>query len=432
MRRRSRLAPRRPTGALSGGRDLAVDATRGVAIWSMISLHFSAGTIAARPTHLFPYVDGMSAFVLLSGLVLGIVYQRWIGRFGLGYAYRRIGKRLFVLYLCQLLISLAAVAASYLDDARTFRRLAILPPGPSLGTKLEWSFTLRYLPSGGNILLLYLILMGLAALILPIMARRLWPLVLGASLVLFAATMIWPTGTHGTGPTTIQSFPGGPPIQNWAAWQVLFIPALVIGWKWDAWRVPERIDRFLAPLLMVTLIVGITVEDLMMMPSLRPHLVLLVDKVDLGPVRAVLAFLVVTCVYGVFRVVLRWLRRDLLRPLVATGARSLDSYVLQALCLLAVPTLIVDRPWKPSLAVAIAVAVFAACWVWAEIRTRLGVDKLHRAPMLLAASVQHAWVSSRNGGLKDGEQRDEPAGQAQAGIDRRTDVERSRRESRRG
>lgn len=405
-----------------GGRDLAIDATRGVAIWSMISLHFAAGTIAASPTHLFPYVDGMSAFVLLSGLVLGIVYQRWIGRFGLGYAYRRIGKRLVVLYLCQLTISLAAVAASYAVDARTFRHLAFLPPGPSLETKLWWAASMRYLPSGGNILLLYLILMGLAALLLPLLARRLWPVVLVASLALFATTVIWPTGTHGTGPTTIESFPGGPPIQNWAAWQVLFIPAIVIGWKWTDWQIPERIDRLLLPLIVVTLLVGVTVDDLVMSEDLRPHLVLLIDKVDLGPVRAILAFLAVTCVYGVFRAVLRWLRRDLLRPLVATGARSLDSYVLQALCLLAVPILVVDRPWKPSLAIAIAVAVFAACWVWADLRTRWGVDKLHRAPMLLAASVQHAWASARNG-----ERRDEQAGQEQAELDRRADSERSRR-----
>ncbi|NLG47179.1 OpgC domain-containing protein, partial [Gordonia sp. (in: high G+C Gram-positive bacteria)] len=70
------------------GRDLAIDATRGVAIWSMISLHFAAGTIVAAPTHEYPYVDGMSAFVLLSGLVLGIVYQRWVARLGFAYAYR--------------------------------------------------------------------------------------------------------------------------------------------------------------------------------------------------------------------------------------------------------------------------------------------------------------------------------------------------------
>ncbi|WP_274378032.1 OpgC domain-containing protein [Gordonia neofelifaecis] len=217
MRRRRHFRP-----STSGGRDLAIDATRGLAIWSMISLHFAAGTIASAPTHAFPYVDGMSAFVLLSGLVLGIVHQRWIGRLGLRYSTRRLVQRVAVLYVCQLFISLAAVAASEAVAPKTFRELAVLPANPSLGTKLEWAATMRYLPSGGNILLLYLILMASALVVVPLLAQRAWPLVLGASLGLFAATMIWPTGTTGTSWMTIESFPGGPPIQNWAAWQGVF------------------------------------------------------------------------------------------------------------------------------------------------------------------------------------------------------------------
>ena len=408
---------RRPSG-----RDVAIDATRGLAIWSMISLHFADGTVAAVPTHAYPYVDGMSAFVLLSGLVLGIVYQRWVVKFGLGYALRRLAKRLVTLYVCQLAISLIAVAAAQAVAPREFRALTQLPPHPSLGTLLEWAATMRYLPSGGNILVLYLLLMASALVVVPLLANRLWPVVLGGSLVVYAATMIWPTGTTGTSVLTITSFPGGPPIQNWAAWQILFVPAIVIGWRWDAWRLPELIDRWLVPLLVVTMIVGLTVEDAVMSEDLRPHLVLLVDKVDLGPVRAVLSFLVVTCVYGVFRSALRWMRRDLLRPLVATGARSLDSSELQAVCLLAIPILIVDRPWKPVPAVLIALAVFAACWVWAECRARWGVDKLHRAPMLLATSVRKAWAArqARNGERSSERQRqpDEQAGQEGSRIHR--------------
>ncbi|MBM7368570.1 OpgC domain-containing protein [Gordonia hydrophobica] len=396
------------------GRDRAIDATRGLAIWSMISLHFAAGTVVAAPTHAFPYVDGMSAFVLLSGLVLGIVYQRWVTAHGLTYALRRLVRRVATLYACQLFLSLVAVAAAQAIAPRTFRRLAHLPPDADPATQLEWAATLRYLPSGGNILALYLLLMAAALAVVPLLAKRLWPVVLGGSLALFAATMIWPTGPHGTSALTITAFPGGPPVQNWAAWQVLFIPAIVIGWRWDAWRVPERIDRRLGLIIAITIVVGLTVDDALMSDDLRPHLVLLIDKVDLGPARALLSFLVVTCVYGTFRAALRWMRRDLLRPLVVTGARSLDSYVVQAVCLLAIPILVVDRPWKPSLAIVIALAVFAACWVWAELRTRWGVDKLHRAPMLLAASVKNAWAArqARNGERETSERQREGGEQA--------------------
>ncbi|WP_274378033.1 OpgC domain-containing protein [Gordonia neofelifaecis] len=190
------------------------------------------------------------------------------------------------------------------------------------------------------------------------------------------------------------------------------MPALVIGWNWDRWRVAELIDRWLVGLLVICMLVGLTVEDMVGSEDLRGHVVLLIDKVDIGPARVVLSFLVVTCVYGVFRAVLRWSCRDLLRPLVSTGARSLDSYVLQAVCLLAIPILIVDRPWKPTLAIVIAVAVFAACWAWAEFRTRLGVDKLHRAPMLIVTSIADTWAGrGRRARGRNGERSDEQAGQ---------------------
>lgn len=70
----------------TGNRDLAIDATRGVAIWSMVTAHFATDAPLASPTHAFPYVDGMSAFVMLSGIVLGLVYQRWVNRYGLRFA----------------------------------------------------------------------------------------------------------------------------------------------------------------------------------------------------------------------------------------------------------------------------------------------------------------------------------------------------------
>jgi len=37
----------------------------------------------------------------------------------------------------------------------------------------------------------------------------------------------------------------------------------------------------------------------------------------------------------------------------------------------------------------VAVAVFAGCWAWAEVRARFGIDKLHRLPgRAVAASTR--------------------------------------------
>ncbi|GAA3962631.1 OpgC domain-containing protein [Gordonia caeni] len=394
-------------------RDLAIDATRGLAIWSMVSLHFANGMLIARPTHAYPLVDGMSAFVLLSGLVLGIVYRGWIDRFTLRYAYGRLARRLAALYVAQVFISLAAVIAGLYLTAPQFRLIAVLPPDLPIGRQLWWMVTLRFLPSGGSILVVYLILLSLAFLVLPLLKHRQWPRVLTASGVGYVLSQ-----TVSLPGMVITSHPGGGPIQNWMAWQVLFVPAMVIGWKWTDWRIPQRLDAALPALLAaaavgwVTLAHGMWFGDWL---ATRPDLI---GKVGLGPVRVVAAWLAVTCVYAVFRRLLQWMTHDWFRPLVMVGARSLDSYVIQAVALLAIPTWIVFRPWGPGLSALMVLAVFAGCWCWAEVRLRWRIDKLHRLPLVLA------------GGRFPGGRRERlgATGPEQAGESRRILPERARRE----
>ncbi|MFT4086841.1 MAG: OpgC domain-containing protein [Gordonia sp. (in: high G+C Gram-positive bacteria)] len=364
----------------STGRDFAIDATRGLAIWSMISLHFADGTKIAAPTHAFPHVDGMSAFVLLSGLVLGIVYRRWIGRHGLRYAYGRLTRRLGSLYAAQLFISLVAIAVGLTMSAREFWAIAVLPAHETVGAQLWWAVTMRFLPSGGNILLLYMLLMASAYVLLPLLARNLWAPIVVASLALYEVSQISDASV-----LMIRSSPGGLPVQNWAAWQVLFVPAMVIGWRWDDWQIPRRIDDSLAWLIGGTAIAWLALNyghDLRAVLRRSPDLI---DKLELGPVRVLVAWLVVACVYGVFRRLLQWTDRDWLRPLTATGSRSLDSYVVQATALLVIPAWLWARPWDAWPAMLIALSVFAACWAWAEFRTRMQVDKLHRLPARMLA-----------------------------------------------
>ena len=360
-------------------RDLAIDATRGLAIWSMISLHFANGMLIARPTHSFPTVDGMSAFILLSGLVLGLVYRRWIDRFTLGYAYRRLAKRLVVLYVAQVTISLVAVWACAALTSDEFGLITGLPADLDLAQQLWWTVTLRFLPSGGSILVVYLILMALAFVVLPLLQRGAWAPVLGFALAGYAISQAavehpW---------MTVYSYPGHGPIQNWLAWQALFVPALVVGWKWDDWRIPERLDRALPYLVVATVAVGLLLRQGKKAGWLYSDQSL-TDKVDLGPIRLAAAWLVIPTVYVVFRRLLQWWRRDWLQPLVLVGARSLDSYVIQAVALIAIPTLLVMRPWNEPLSTVITLAVFGVCWAWSWFRRRWQIDRLHRLPVIIS------------------------------------------------
>ncbi|MEE3850795.1 OpgC domain-containing protein [Gordonia sp. LSe1-13] len=355
-------------------RDLAIDATRGLAIWSMISLHFAAGTRIAAPTHAYPYVDGMSAFVLLSGLVLGLVYRRWIERESLRFAYRRLTRRLAVLYVCQLTISIVAVAAALAGH----RWLTLLLPVDGWWDGLQLAITMRYLPSGGNILLLYMVLIASAFLLFPLLMRNRWQIVIAGSLVLYGISLLWSPDWF-----YVTSFTEGHRIQNWAGWQIMFVPAVVIGWKWRDWDVAGVIERHLA--LVVATAVGFALlmhfgVDAGPWVRFEPALA---DKLDFRPARALGAWLLVPAIYGVFVMLLRRWHHDWLRPLVMTGTRSLDSYVLQALALVILPIHIAHRPWSTTTSLCVVIVVFGLCWAWAEFRREFAIDKLHRLPMVL-------------------------------------------------
>ncbi|UQE76402.1 OpgC domain-containing protein [Gordonia sp. PP30] len=377
MRRHDDATPR--SGRAPAGRDLAIDATRGLAIWSMISLHFANGMLIARPTHSFPLVDGMSAFVLLSGLILGLVYRGWIERQTLGYAYHRLAQRLLVLYVAQVTISLAAVAVGLVLSGRDFRTITNLPAGEPLVQQVWWALTLRFLPGGGSILVVYLVLMTLAFAILPALARGAWAAVLAVSGALYVYSQVAPAWWM-----YLNSSPDGGPVQNWLAWQVLFVPAMVLGWKWHDWQLPARLDASFGVLAATTVAVGALLYTGLHGPRLLARAPELIGKVDLGPLRALVAWLAVITVYAAFRQVQRRTRRDWLAPLATVGARSLDAYVIQAVALLAIPVLVVFRPWGPGVSTLIVLAVFGACWGWARFRQRAGIDKLHRLPAEIA------------------------------------------------
>ncbi|NMO03750.1 succinyl transferase OpgC [Gordonia sp. TBRC 11910] len=340
----------------------------------MVSEHFANGTLLAAPTHAFPYVDGMSAFVLLSGLVLGMVYSGWIERYSLRYAYRRLLRRVAVLYVCQLSISLVAVAAAFAGH----RWLTLLPMPASWADGIVWATTMRYLPSGGNILLLYMLLLISAFALFPMLMRNWWQAVLVASTGLYVYAQIHsPTWFY------ITSSVDGAPVQNWAAWQFMFVPAVVVGWKWRTWQVAERIVTYLPFLAVGAIGLWLALHFVIDDGPWRTIESEFADKVDFAPARAVGAWVLIPTIYGMFGQLLAWWHHDWLRPLVMTGSRSLDSYVLQAIALVVVPIHVAHRPWDLLTVAAVTLLVFGACWGWAELRRGLGIAKLHQAPAMM-------------------------------------------------
>ncbi|OZF04166.1 hypothetical protein CH299_07260 [Rhodococcus sp. 14-2686-1-2] len=329
----------------------------------MITAHFSEGEILAKPFHVVPYFDGASAFVLLSGLLVGIVHRRKID---VAQSFRssrdQLTRRVVMIYLCQLLISLVA--------------LALVAAGRSDAAKLDmadsaWQVViLRYLPPGGDVLSLYFVLMVAVLGLLPLMRAGYGRWVLAASLALYIAAVVAPYALW----------------NYWASWQALFVPALVAGWYWTEKDIAARIQRRIVSLVAAAVVVAVVSIGFKMLAGDSVVQAMLIDKSAFGPGRLVVAWIFVPALYVVIRFLLGRLSVEWFRPLELAGTRSLDSYVIQACSVMLIP-LVIALPWGTATETILALGVFGICWAWAEFRRRFGIDKLHRAPVAIRRAV---------------------------------------------
>ncbi|CAM5518818.1 OpgC protein OS=Tsukamurella paurometabola (strain ATCC 8368 / DSM / CCUG 35730 / CIP 100753/ JCM 10117 / KCTC 9821 / NBRC 16120 / NCIMB 702349 / NCTC 13040) OX=521096 GN=Tpau_0075 PE=4 SV=1 [Tsukamurella paurometabola] len=352
-----------------------MDAARGLAVFSMITGHFDEGAFLSWPTHEIPYFDGASAFVLLSGLILGVVHRRWVDRDGgCSTSRERLARRITVIYVCQVLLSGLAAIVSLVWPPAT--HLGLRPIHETSHPVLD-IVTLRYLPAGGDVLALYFVLMCAALILIPVLRKGWWKPILVFSLALYIWAMLQPPAWF-----LLPNENAAGATADWCAWQALFVPALVVGWKWHDWRVSEVMvkSRVVVVLLLGTAAVFVGGRAV----SRTPAADMLGAKIEFGPARVIAAWVVLPAVIAVVTLLLRypWFRRAS-HPFVVVGTRSLDSYVLQALLLMTLPVVVI-QPWGPGPATGITLAVLVLCWAWAEFRTWAGWAKLHRIPSRFA------------------------------------------------
>lgn len=348
-------------------RDIAIDYARGFAVFSMVLGHFAAGSHLSKPFHASPHFDGASVFVLMSGVLLGLVHRSWGPRTSL----TRLIKRSVVLYVCQFLICFVAVGISV-----TRGPVSNLIPVNSWTEGLRYALMLQYMPPGGDILTLYFVLMVGSIGVIAALRRGHSFLILGVSALLYVVSQISDSPV-----LYLANHSGLGVIVSWAAWQALFVPALVLGWNWTGWRVRERLMSALPTLLGASVVIAIA-SIAIGRTTLVPSLVGAGDKVEFGPLRLLAAWILGLSIY----VLLSHIgERRFLRPWGAVGGRSLDSYLIQALLVLLIP-LVAARPWGQIEGTLIALSVFGVCWAWAESRIKFNIVKLHNPAR---------WTSSR-------------------------------------
>jgi enterochelin esterase-like enzyme len=220
----SRLRPAEPWGPYvppGAGRDLRIDLLRGFAVVAMVVDHIAGPSFfyAVTGGNRF-YTSAAEGFIFISGLVMGLVYQRLIDRDGLGPSLRRAIERSATLYLLTITLTLLFVPLSEILPLHWAQGLDFSRPAEFVVSVLTLHRT-YYLV---DIPLLYTLLIIISPLALTLLSQGRTALVITASWLLWAAYQFFPE--QADVPWAI----AGNYLFFLAAWQVLFFTGLSLGW----------------------------------------------------------------------------------------------------------------------------------------------------------------------------------------------------------
>jgi hypothetical protein len=210
--------------AEDGRRDLRLDFLRGYAVFAMICDHVAGISWFSPFTGANRFVTSAAeGFVLLAGLVLGMVYGPRIATSGWLAAADPILRRAAVLYCVTVGLTLVFVGLFQFTELKLWLDRA---HGLGLADPVELvvgTLTLHFVYHGTDILLLYCVLIAVSPPLLLFLSRGRWLPVLAASWLIWLAHQFYPAQV--AIPWTVTNayyFPV-------ASWQVIFVSALVVG-----------------------------------------------------------------------------------------------------------------------------------------------------------------------------------------------------------
>lgn len=310
-------------------RDLRLDLMRGFAVIVMVVDHFGGSSWLYLVTggNAF-FTSGAEAFVLISGLVVGMVYGALALRDGLRSASVKALRRALTLYKLTIVLTLGFAVVSELLELPWSK-------GYTIGNPFEFAFNVIILHQTyylADITLLYTILMALAPVGLWLLYKHHTRILLSGSFFLWLGfqivnanqIIIWPT----IGSTAFHP----------ASWQLIFFWAMAAGYHRDTlWsklrRVPHWHYFFIATALFVALI-HLYSTDLKTLEGMYPGVDIkaiatsLFNKSNVAPGRILATLIVFQFVYLLlsrFWVPLYAVFGWILSPL---GQNSLYSYTM--------------------------------------------------------------------------------------------------------
>lgn len=308
----------------SQGRDLRIDACRGVALWWIFLDHIPNNIGSWLTPRNYGFSDAAEMFMFVSGVTCALAYgaawrsEGWSGVIG------RTLRRSWDIYIAFLVLTLACAILVHLtgrlaDESNT--RVLLDDPGETLAR----AAVLQYRPVNTDVLPAFVLLHLLFAPLLWLLLRA--PnATLGASLALYVSV-------HAFG-WTVPAWPDGHWAFNPLAWQLLVVLGAwwMIDGTWVRPWVKSRAALVLAVLfLLASLVIALgwrigSLEALI--PPAPAKLLYSSDKSNLDPLR-LLHFLAVAVVAG-WLVPRNWrgLATPVMRGAIRCGQNSLPIYCL--------------------------------------------------------------------------------------------------------
>ncbi len=356
------------------GRDLRIDACRGIALWWIFLDHIPNNIGSWLTLRNYGFSDAAEIFMFVSGVTCALAYGAAWRREGWSGVISRTLRRSWDIYVAFLVVTLACAILVHLtgrlaDESNT--RVLLDDPGAALAR----AAVLQYRPVNTDVLPAFVLLHLLFAPLLWLLLRA-PKATLGASLALYASV-------HAFG-WTVPAWPDGHWAFNPLAWQLLVVLGawwMIDGKTVQPW-VTSRTTRVLAVLfLLVSLVIALSwqIGPLQaLIPTGQAKLLYSVDKSNLDPLR-LLHFLAIAVV-AAWLVPRNWrgLATPVMRAAASCGQNSLPIYCLGVILTFASQALL-ETSGGLAMQIALSLAGIAAMIAAATLLNSISTKRWQRS-----------------------------------------------------
>lgn len=356
------------------GRDLRIDACRGIALWWIFLDHIPNNIGSWLTLRNYGFSDAAEIFMFVSGVTCALAYGAAWRREGWSGVISRTLRRSWDIYVAFLVVTLACAILVHLtgrlaDESNT--RVLLDDPGAALAR----AAVLQYRPVNTDVLPAFVLLHLLFAPLLWLLLRA-PKATLGASLALYASV-------HAFG-WTVPAWPDGHWAFNPLAWQLLVVLGawwMIDGKTVQPW-VTSRTTRVLAVLfLLISLIIALSwqIGPLQaLIPTGQAKLLYSVDKSNLDPLR-LLHFLAIAVV-AAWLVPRNWrgLATPVMRAAASCGQNSLPIYCLGVILTFASQALL-ETSGGLAMQIALSLAGIAAMIAAATLLNSISTKRWQRS-----------------------------------------------------